>query len=382
MWGWRCRTPSPVPGTWWRSRPPASSSVRRPLPSGCRRHPQHRPDHLDWHPDLSAYAAAKARIHENQDPDDLVAHPVDDPAAMAAVAGARSRRVPVSGTRRPPGGNGPERGRLHVEDLVLPLPDLDPVWRYDLTVAATLARSQGATGDAISGVIDGFRPGPHRRRVVAVRNGVTWVDDSKATNPHAAVAAAGAYRSVVLIAGGRNKGLDLAPLAAVPWCTGSSPSARPPASWPPQAATWSPRSPTWPRRCRWQRRAPHPATPCCSPRGAPASTCSTRTPTVATCSPPWSRRSTGGRRGRAVSGRAPPTPRRTVPAGCVDSAATVLRRPQERRAVMLAIPVAVLVVIGLGAVLSSSSVIAIREGSTSTRSSRSSCCSSPSGSGR
>ncbi|HEY5728080.1 MAG TPA: UDP-N-acetylmuramoyl-L-alanine--D-glutamate ligase, partial [Acidimicrobiia bacterium] len=174
------------------------------------------PDHLDWHPDLSAYAAAKARIHENQDPGDMVAHPVDDPAAMAAVAGARSRRVPVSGTRRPPGGNGPERGRLHVEDLVLPLPDLDPVWRYDLTVAATLARSQGATSDAISGVIDAFRPGPHRRRVVAVRNGVTWVDDSKATNPHAAVAAAGAYRSVVLIAGGRNKGLDLAPLAAVP----------------------------------------------------------------------------------------------------------------------------------------------------------------------
>ena len=174
------------------------------------------PDHLDWHPDLSAYVAAKARIHENQGPGDLLAHPVDDPVAVAAVAGARSRRVPVSGTRRPKGGNGPEGGRLHVEDLVLPLPDLDPVWRYDLTVAATLARSQGATADAISAVIAGFRPGPHRRRVVAVRNGVTWVDDSKATNPHAAVAAAGAYPSVVLIAGGRNKGLDLAPLAAVP----------------------------------------------------------------------------------------------------------------------------------------------------------------------
>jgi UDP-N-acetylmuramoylalanine--D-glutamate ligase len=174
------------------------------------------PDHLDWHPDLSAYAAAKARIYENQGPADLVTHPVDEPVALAAVAGARSRKVPVSGIRRPPGGNGPERGRLHVEDLELALPDLDPVWRYDLTVAATLARSRGATGDAISGVIAGFRPGPHRRRVVAVRNGVTWVDDSKATNPHAAVAAAGAYRSVVLIAGGRNKGLDLAPLAAVP----------------------------------------------------------------------------------------------------------------------------------------------------------------------
>ena len=45
-------------------------------------------------------------------------------------------------------------------------------------------------------------------------DGVTWVDDSKATNPHAALAATAAYPSVVLIAGGRNKGLDLAPLVA------------------------------------------------------------------------------------------------------------------------------------------------------------------------
>ena len=174
------------------------------------------PDHLDWHRDLAGYTAAKARIHENQGPDDLVAHPVDDPRALSVVAGARSRRVPVSGTRRPDGGNGPEDGTLHIEDLVLPLPDLDPVWCYDLAVAATLARSRGATADAIGSVIERFEPGPHRRRVVATRGGVVWVDDSKATNPHAAVTAAGAYPSVVLIAGGRTKGLDLTPLVTVP----------------------------------------------------------------------------------------------------------------------------------------------------------------------
>ncbi|MDQ3781890.1 MAG: UDP-N-acetylmuramoyl-L-alanine--D-glutamate ligase, partial [Actinomycetota bacterium] len=174
------------------------------------------PDHLDWHPSVAAYAAAKARIHENQGPDDLVAYPVDDPLAVAAVAGARSRRVPVSGDHRPPGGNGPQGGRLHIGDLTVPVPDVDPVWRYDLTVAATLAWARGATADAIDAAITGFVPGPHRRRVVAVRNGVTWVDDSKATNPHAATAAAGAYPAVILIAGGRNKGLDLAPMVAVP----------------------------------------------------------------------------------------------------------------------------------------------------------------------
>ncbi len=48
------------------------------------------PDHLDWHRDVAGYTAAKARIHENQGPDDLVAHPVDDPRALSAVAGARS----------------------------------------------------------------------------------------------------------------------------------------------------------------------------------------------------------------------------------------------------------------------------------------------------
>jgi UDP-N-acetylmuramoylalanine--D-glutamate ligase len=52
--------------------------------------------------------------------------------------------------------------------------------------------------------------------VVGSWEGVTWVDDSKATNPHAALAAVRAYPSVVLIAGGRNKDLDVSPLAAEP----------------------------------------------------------------------------------------------------------------------------------------------------------------------
>jgi UDP-N-acetylmuramoylalanine--D-glutamate ligase len=49
---------------------------------------------------------------------------------------------------------------------------------------------------------------------VVSRGGVTWVDDSKATNPHAARSAAAAYPSVILIAGGRNKGLDMGAITA------------------------------------------------------------------------------------------------------------------------------------------------------------------------
>ena len=78
-----------------------------------------------------------------------------------------------------------------------------------------LARHAGATDDAIASVVAGFAPGAHRRTLVANWRGIDFVDDSKATNPHAAVASARSYPSVILIAGGRNKGLDLAPLAEV-----------------------------------------------------------------------------------------------------------------------------------------------------------------------
>jgi UDP-N-acetylmuramoylalanine--D-glutamate ligase len=71
----------------------------------------------------------------------------------------------------------------------------------------------GADPDAVVGVAKGFTPGPHRRQVVAESGGIRWIDDSKATNPHAALASIGAYPSVVLIAGGLAKGLDVAPLA-------------------------------------------------------------------------------------------------------------------------------------------------------------------------
>ena len=174
------------------------------------------PDHLDWHGGFAGYLAAKTRIHENQRPGDIVAYDPDDPGAVSAVAAARSQRVPISGTHRPMSGNGPQGGRLHIGDLAFPVPDLDAVWLFDVAVAATLAAHVGAEAEGIAAVAAAFTPGAHRRTVVAEWSGITWVDDSKATNPHAAVAAAGAYPSVILIAGGRNKGLDLSPLTAVP----------------------------------------------------------------------------------------------------------------------------------------------------------------------
>jgi UDP-N-acetylmuramoylalanine--D-glutamate ligase len=63
--------------------------------------------------------------------------------------------------------------------------------------------------------VKAFRPLAHRLEVIAESNGVTYIDDSKATNPHATVAAVQGLTNVVLIAGGRSKGIDLTPLTSI-----------------------------------------------------------------------------------------------------------------------------------------------------------------------
>ena len=92
----------------------------------------------------------------------------------------------------------------------------DPVHLVNLATASALALRMGANPEDVIGVARSFSPGPHRRTMVARRAGVSWIDDSKATNPHAALASIRAHDSVVLIAGGLAKGLDLAPLALEP----------------------------------------------------------------------------------------------------------------------------------------------------------------------
>ena len=176
------------------------------------------PDHLDWHGSFEAYRDAKARIHENQTADDVLVYDADDPGAAEAVAGATSRLLPVSGTRRAEGG-GPEDGKLWMADVAVDaaaLATTDPAFLADLAAAGAVARHLGASSDGVAAAAGAFGPGRHRREVVGTWEGVTWVNDSKATNPHAALAAVRAYPSVVLIAGGRNKGLDVAPIATEP----------------------------------------------------------------------------------------------------------------------------------------------------------------------
>ena len=176
-------------------------------------------DHLDWHGSEYGYRAAKARIFMNQTDQDLLVYDIDDEGAVTLVEGARSELFPVSGVHLPAGGGGVDGDLLVVGELAIAIADLtsdDPTHLVNMASASALALRMGATAEGVTTAAKSFSPGPHRRVTVARSRGVSWVDDSKATNPHAAIASIRAHDPVILIAGGLSKGLDLTPIAREP----------------------------------------------------------------------------------------------------------------------------------------------------------------------
>ncbi len=96
------------------------------------------------------------------------------------------------------------------------LADVRPVGAHNVAnalAAAALARAHGVPAEAIAAGLRGYTPEPHRNALVASVAGVDWVDDSKATNPHAAAASLFSYPRVVWVAGGQLKGVDIDDLA-------------------------------------------------------------------------------------------------------------------------------------------------------------------------
>jgi UDP-N-acetylmuramoylalanine--D-glutamate ligase len=176
-------------------------------------------DHLDWHGSEHSYRFAKARIFSNQTSSDLLVYDADDDGATSLVAPAQSQLFPVSGHHLPAGGGGLDDGRLVIGNVSIWVGDLtsdDPIHLVDIAAASALALRMGANPEGVIRAAKSFSAGAHRRSVVLRRNGVTWIDDSKATNPHAALASIRAHDSVVLIAGGLAKGLDVTPLGREP----------------------------------------------------------------------------------------------------------------------------------------------------------------------
>ena len=174
-------------------------------------------DHTDWHGSIDDYSEAKARIVANQSSDDHFVVNRDDERAWSIAGRARSRVVPFSVTRA-------------VDDGIA-LVDGDVLWRgarlldraeialpgkagaEDALAAAGAALAYGIEPDHVIHALRTFQPLRHRLEVVAEIDGIVYIDDSKATNPHATLAAVAGLHDVVLIAGGRSKGIDLSPLA-------------------------------------------------------------------------------------------------------------------------------------------------------------------------
>lgn len=173
-------------------------------------------DHLDWHGSVDAYAHAKAELFRHQGPSGLLVVNRDDPVAEGLAADAPGRVVRF-GTGTPAPG---EYGVVG-SDLVGPSGVITAVpvsgAPHDTTnalAAAAAALAVGADLDAVGRALHGFGGLAHRVQLVGERAGVRYYDDSKATNPHATAGALAGFEHAVLIAGGRNKGLDLGGLRA------------------------------------------------------------------------------------------------------------------------------------------------------------------------
>ena len=176
-------------------------------------------DHLDRYDSFSSYIAAKMRVARNSSAEDLVVCGIDDAHAQRiflALQKAGLRVVPVSGFHACPGGVWVEGGRLYddseqtCKDYAVPFcAHLQGIhFGQNIAAAYAAARAAGMIPERIVAALADFDGLPHRMRETGTLAGVRYVDDSKATNPHAALHALASYTDsrIFWLAGGRLKG--------------------------------------------------------------------------------------------------------------------------------------------------------------------------------
>ena len=182
------------------------------------------PDHLDRYTAMHDYAAAKARIFETQHASDFAVVNADDPLAMACSENIAARRILLSTTRKLDQGGWLDGDTLcirlpgaELEQYTGQNPSLVGRHNHENALAALLAgRLAGSTPSEARRSLLEFRALAHRMELIAEARGVEYYDDSKGTNVGAVTAALSGFpRPVVLIAGGRDKGGDYAPLVDV-----------------------------------------------------------------------------------------------------------------------------------------------------------------------
>jgi len=178
-------------------------------------------DHLDWHGTFDAYADAKFSILDRAE---LAVLNADDEQVVLRANRFTGRKVFFSLDTPAPGEIGVVEellvDRAFVTDpleaaMMCELKDITPTVPHNVSnalAAAALARTVGVPHENIQKALREFTPGRHRIETVFESDLVSWVDDSKATNPHAASASLMSHLSVVWIAGGLAKGADMSSL--------------------------------------------------------------------------------------------------------------------------------------------------------------------------
>jgi len=180
-------------------------------------------DHLDWHGTFDAYADAKFSILDRAE---IAVLNADDQEVVTRANRFTGRKVFFSLDTPAPGEIGVVEellvDRAFVQDpmeaaMICELKDITPTVPHNVSnalAAAALARTVGVSHENIQKALQEFKPGRHRIETVFESDSVSWVNDSKATNPHAASASLMSHLSVVWIAGGLAKGADMNSLVA------------------------------------------------------------------------------------------------------------------------------------------------------------------------
>lgn len=187
-------------------------------------------DHIDWHGSFEAYSDAKAKIYENTRV--ACVYNLSDLATEKMVENADV----LEGARAIGFGTGlPARSQVgFVEDIlcdraflddrgnsaleIATLDDLSqigvltPHLMANAAAATALARSYGVEPEVIRTALRGFKLDAHRIELIAQRDGLSFIDDSKATNPHAAAASLNSFENIIWIVGGLLKGVDISNL--------------------------------------------------------------------------------------------------------------------------------------------------------------------------
>lgn len=175
-------------------------------------------DHLDWHGGYAGYAAAKAKVLQAP----IAIYGSDDPGVQAVLA----QRALQPGTQ----GIGfslqaPHAGEYGLDDGYLSQGDehiclragIEPAGdagSLDALAAAAIARGLGISNADIDAALHSFSVARHRGEIVGTYDGITVIDNSKATNPHAALAALRGLSQVTWVVGGQLKGAEVADLIA------------------------------------------------------------------------------------------------------------------------------------------------------------------------